>query len=120
MARRKFREMDKRITLQASIQVPDDMGGHTNTWTDQKERWAKITPPDKAKARNQFLAGQDIPAGTWFVDIRYDEDFTARGKRIKWKNRFLEIKSVVGESGSAYLLLICQEIFPDDDGDGVM
>jgi SPP1 family predicted phage head-tail adaptor len=84
-------KLRERITIQSRALSNDGQGGHTKTWSDVDEVWAKIEP----KAYQTFFKDQLQHRVTHHIIIRYDSSITLTGDmRLKHgADRYFYVKS---------------------------
>lgn len=100
-------QLDKRVTIQETVRVPDGGGGYTETWKDVATVWASLQP---LSGREVIQSGQLQAQVPHRVRIRYRPGITA-ANRLTFKGRTLEIISVANiDERNVELELLCQEV----------
>lgn len=99
-------EMNKRITIQRSSKVPNNMGGFSLTWTDVDTIWAAIWP---TSAKSATQDAQTIKEITHRIRIHFRRNVRI-SNRIKYKNRYFNIVSVINPNEEdEWLDILCKE-----------
>ena len=87
--------LDKRITIQRKMTIPNDYGELVETWVDLVTVWAIYLP---ARGSERFAAAQQIAEIDTVFRIRYRQGVTAMD-RIVYNGRTYDIKAVVDMCG---------------------
>ena len=99
-------ELDKRVTLQERVQVLDETGGFSSTWTKVADLWAKIEPVSGMQVYR--MAQTEAPI-THKVTVRYRSGVTTK-QRLLFKGRVLDIVEVLNpEEANVSLIMRCRE-----------
>lgn len=100
------RELDQRVTFRREVQTDDGMGGHSTTWEDVAEVWAKVRPmsgnerehSDRQNAQANYLivirARDDVDESC--IAIWKGTQFNIRFVKYRPRSRFLELEAEKG------------------------
>ena len=100
-------ELRQRITFQERGLVPDGEGGFVEDWKDVKTVWAKV---DVVQARQQYEFNSVGVEATHRFEVRGNVKVT-EDQRIRFKNRFFEIKTVEDiEERGIRKVITCREL----------
>ncbi len=100
---------NRRITIQAPVDVADGEGGSTRTWTTVVSTWAHIEP---WKGAEKWLVGQ-VYSNMWVkMLIRYRPSTNITPvMRITYGNRIYRIRAVnVPAEAQTTIELLCEEL----------
>ena len=98
--------LNKRIMLQYTTKVSDDMGGFTSTWTNAATVWAAIWP---ISAREQVQSMKETMTISHRIRIRY-RSVLKPDWRVKFGNRYFNIVSIINQNEKNEMLdLMCKE-----------
>ena len=101
--------MRRRVTLEAPVDTPDDIGGVARTFAAVAALWADITPMG---GETRFVADQTQERITHKVRLRWRDGVTAT-MRFRLGARILLIRDVTDESETRrFLLCHCLETKP--------
>jgi SPP1 family predicted phage head-tail adaptor len=99
-------ELDKRVTFQSEIRIPDGMGGFTVVWNGQATVWAAIWP---VSASETIQAAQATMTVTHRIRIRY-RSVLKPSWRISWAGRYFNIVSIIDPNmAHRWLDILCRE-----------
>jgi len=95
-----------RILFQREIKTDDSAHGHTKSWNDVVEVWAKVRP---LSGREVFFTHQLKNTITHLINVRYRDDIDTE-LRIKFGTRIMKIESMINlnERGK-FLEIRCEE-----------
>jgi len=98
--------LNKRVTLQYSTKVSNEMGGFVTSWVDAATIWAAIWPVSAAETVQSMQPTMTI---SHRVRIRYRSVLRANW-RIKFGLRYFNIVSVINPNEKNEMLdLMCKE-----------
>ena len=98
--------LNKRVTLQYSTKVSNEMGGFVTSWVDAATIWAAIWPVSAAETVQSMQPTMTI---SHRVRIRYRSVLRANW-RIKFGLRYFNIMSVINPNEKNEMLdLMCKE-----------
>lgn len=97
----------RRVTLQAPIDAPDDIGGADRSFSAFAQVWAKV---ETLSGQEQFVEQRLEQSRRCAVTIRWRSDVTSQ-MRIVFRGRILVIRSVEDRDESRrFLTCLCEEI----------
>lgn len=102
-------ELTKRITIQVNSSAQNGFGEEIPTWTDLTTVWAKIEMTS-ARAENveTFRNNLTKQVSTYEFTVRYRTDLD-RYIRIKYKDRYFEIKNIDNVEQANHTLILLGE-----------
>ena len=104
-------KLNKRITLQRTVEAEDELGNSRTEWRDYKSIWATVKP---YKASEYNFMGKLKPDVTHRFYVRYRYDVSP-DMRIKYNKRVFEISGVIDMEEQHRLLEIqAQEVFENE------
>lgn len=95
----------ERITIQRATETRNALGESVQSWETFSERWASV---EGLSSREVLLTGQQQTEVTHRVRLRYVEGFTST-MRILWRNRVLEITSLLEHANRSEHEALCTE-----------
>ena len=95
----------ERITIQQATETRNALGESVQSWTTFAERWASV---DGLSSREVLLTGQQQTEVTHRVRLRYVDGFKST-MRILWRNRVLEITSLLEHGNRSEHEALCTE-----------
>lgn len=95
----------ERVTVQTSTGATNALGETVLTWSDSSTVWASV---EGVSSRELLLAGQQQVEITHRVRMRFLPTLTTQ-HRLSWRNRTLEIISLLEHGNRSEHELICQE-----------
>jgi SPP1 family predicted phage head-tail adaptor len=95
----------ERVTVQQATESRNSLGETLLTWSTYAERWASV---EGVSAREVLAAGQMDVTVTHRVRMRYVDGMT-QNMRLLWRNRTLDIVSLLEHANRSEHELICQE-----------
>jgi SPP1 family predicted phage head-tail adaptor len=95
----------ERVTIQSATEVRNAIGEVTQTWATYVERWASV---EGLSGREVLLRGQQQTEVTHRVRMRYVDGLTQQ-MRIVWRDRTLEIASLLEHANRTEHELLCTE-----------
>lgn len=97
----------QRVTIEAPVDSPDDIGGFTRGFATHAQLWARIETLGSAE---QFIEQRAEQSTRLAVTIRWRSDVTSQ-MRIAFRGRRLWIRSVEDpDSTRRFLTCLCEEI----------
>lgn len=106
MRRARIGDLDQRLSLEAPVDTPDDIGGVTRAWTPVDAIWARVTP---LAGGEQFAGEREESQLTHRVLIRWRPDVTG-AMRLRQGSRIFIIHAALDWDGRRrFLLLQCTE-----------
>lgn len=101
--------MRQRIVIQQATNTADGLGGFTESWSEYKTVWAKISPYSAKEAWEKMELKHRI---THKVGIRYLSGVTS-DMRVKFGTRYLQIKGIrILDERKRFMELACEEGVP--------
>lgn len=98
-------KMNKKITLQQPVNIPDGRGGYKKTYETVTSVWAEfLTPNVSTEEANGTIISEVMRK----VSIWRRND-VKKGWRVLWGNRILSIEHTY-EYGDALTTLVCKEV----------
>ena len=97
--------MRERVTVQIASGTTNALGETVMTWADSTAVWASV---DGVSSREQLLSGQNQIAISHRVQLRYLPGLT-QSMRFSWRNRTLEIMSLLEHANRSEHEALCQE-----------
>jgi len=98
-------EMRERVTIQTPTQVNNALGEATFTWADSQTIWASV---NGVSSREALADGQQETRITHRVRMRY-VDGLKHTDRLKWRDRILQIVSLLEYENRSEHVAICAE-----------
>jgi SPP1 family predicted phage head-tail adaptor len=98
-------KLRERVTVQIASGATNTLGETVLTWTNSTAVWASV---DGVSAREAMLAGQEQTQLTHRVRLRYLPGLT-QSMRFAWRNRTLEIVSLLERGNRSEHEAICSE-----------
>lgn len=95
----------ERVTVQIASGATNALGETVLTWNNSTAVWASV---EGVSAREALAAGQQDVTVTHKVQIRYLPGLT-QSMRFSWRNRTLEIVSLLEHDNRSRHEAICQE-----------
>lgn len=106
-ARPTIGSLRQRVTIEAPIDAPDDLGGFARSFAPLAQVWAKV---ETARANEQFAEQRLEQSRTLAVTIRWRADVQSQ-MRFDYRGRKLVIRSVEDSDESRrFLKCLCEEI----------
>ena len=100
-------EMRLRMSLQAPVDTPDDIGAMTRSYVTICDLWAKLTP---VSGESRFVEDRQEQALEWIAQIRWRADVTSQ-MRLVLGARTLRIEAAFDPDGRRrFLSCRCEEI----------
>jgi SPP1 family predicted phage head-tail adaptor len=97
-----------RITVQVASGATNTLGETVLSWSDSSAVWASV---EGVTARESLGLGQQEISVTHRVKMRYLPGLT-QNMRFSWRNRTLEIVSLLERGNRSEHEIICQETIP--------
>lgn len=98
--------LDKRVVLEAPVEISDGCGGLELSWSEVASIWASVQP---IKPVVEQQAQQSTETLQHKVLIRFRTD-VASGWRLRWNERLLDINSVYDpDERQRYLVCMTEE-----------
>lgn len=95
-----------RLTLEAPVDVPDELGGFTRSFAPVAQLWARI---EALGGNEQFIEQQIVQTRRYAVKIRWRPD-VANEMRFVFRGRKLVIRNVEdSDEGRRFLKCVCEE-----------
>lgn len=98
-------KLRERVTVQVASGTTNSVGELVLSWADSSAVWASV---EGVSAREQLLSGQSQVAISHRVRLRYLPGLT-QSNRFVWRNRTLEIVSLLEHNNRSEHEAICQE-----------
>lgn len=98
-------KLRERVTVQVASGTTNSVGELVLSWADSSAVWASV---EGVSAREQLLSGQSQVAISHRVRLRYLPGLT-QSNRFVWRNRTLEIVSLLEHGNRSEHEAICQE-----------
>ena len=98
-------DLRERVTVQIASGTTNTLGETVLAWSNSTSVWASV---EGVSAREQLTAGQNQVAISHRVRMRYLSGLT-QNMRLAWRNRTLEIVSLLEHGNRSEHELICQE-----------
>jgi SPP1 family predicted phage head-tail adaptor len=95
----------ERITIQQASETRNALGESVQSWATFAERWASV---DGLSSREVLLTGQQQTEITHRVRLRYVDGFKST-MRILWRNRVLEVTSLLEHGNRSEHEALCTE-----------
>ncbi|WP_424361444.1 phage head closure protein [Methylocystis parvus] len=100
-------QLRQRVTLQAPVDAPDDLGGAERSFSSFDRVWARI---ETRGSREQFTEQRLEQSRRFAVTIRWRNDVTSQ-MRIVLRERILVIRSIEDQDETRrFLTCLCEEI----------
>lgn len=99
-------ELRERVTIQTATKATNALGETTLTWADSQTVWASVAG---VTARETLAFGQAEVSITHRVRMRYLPGLS-QTDRLSWRNRTLEIVSLLEHDNRSEHELICEEV----------
>lgn len=100
-------QLRQRVTIQAPIDAPDDIGGAERSFSSFVQVWASV---ETLAAQEQFIEQRLEQSRRCAVTIRWRSDVTSQ-MRIVFRGRILVIRSVEDrDERRRFLTCVCEEI----------
>ena len=107
MRRARIGDLDQRLSLEAPLDMQDDIGGVTRIWTHVDDVWAQVVP---FSGHKDFEAERPESVLTHRVLIRWRPDVTG-AMRLRLGVRTFAIHAALDwDSRRRFQLLQCEEI----------
>lgn len=103
---RRAGDLRERVTVQIATGSTNTLGETILAWSDSTAVWASV---DGVSAREQFTMGQNQVAISHRVRMRHLPGLT-QNMRLSWRNRTLEIISLLEHENRSEHEAICQEL----------
>jgi SPP1 family predicted phage head-tail adaptor len=101
-------ELRERVTVQIASGTTNALGETVLAWSDSSAVWASV---EGVSAREALTAGQQETTVSHRVRIRYLPGLTQQ-MRFAWRNRTLEIVSLLEHGNRSEHEAVCQEQVP--------
>jgi len=101
-------KLRERVTVQIASGATNSLGEQVLTWSNSSAVWASV---DGVTARESLGLGQQEIAVTHRVRLRYLPGLT-QNMRLSWRNRTLDIVSLLERGNRSEHEIICQETVP--------
>jgi SPP1 family predicted phage head-tail adaptor len=101
-------KLRERVTVQIASGATNTLGETVLTWTNSTAVWASV---EGVTARESLGLGQQEISVTHRVKMRYLPGLT-QSMRFAWRNRTLEIVSLLERGNRSEHEIICQETVP--------
>ena len=103
------------IQLQERSSSSDGIGGQVVSWATVARSWASVVPLDR-NDQESIRAGQETVEHSFHFDMRYRWNTRPTPKmRILWRDRTLEIRTVVDDDVMRKRIIVqCGEVQNDD------
>jgi SPP1 family predicted phage head-tail adaptor len=101
-------KLRERVTVQQASGNRNSLGETVLAWADWQTVWASV---EGVSARESLAFGQQEIAVTHRVRLRYLPGLT-QNMRLNWRNRTLEIVSLLERGNRSEHEIICQEKVP--------
>ena len=99
----------RRLTLEAPVEIPDEIGGVTRTFAALASLWASVAP---VSGQRLFVARRLEEDISHLIKIRWRDGVTA-AMRFRLGPRIFQIRALHDVSQTRrYLVLYCREIRP--------
>lgn len=98
-------KLRERVTIQQASESRNAMGETVLSWSDLTTVWASV---EGVSAREALALGQQDITVTHRVRMRFLSLLTAR-MRFRWRNRFLNIVSLLEYGNRTEQVAICEE-----------
>lgn len=98
-------KLRERVTVQQATESRNALGETVLSWSDFTTTWASV---EGVSAREALALGQQDITVTHRVRMRYLSSLTAR-MRFRWRNRFLNIVSLLEYGNRTEHVAICEE-----------
>lgn len=100
-----FGALRERVTIQQATDNRTPLGEAVQSWSTFAERWASV---EGVSAREVLSSGQQQIEMSHRVRMRYVTGL-AQTMRLRWRNRTLEIVSILEHANRTEHELLCQE-----------
>lgn len=103
-------KLNRRVTLQAPVDVDDGQGGKTRSWKKIGQAWVEASP---IAGKEGIVAGTLSATQPWRVVMRFRSDVTTANRMIAdWApGRIITIQSCQDPDGRReQLLLFCEAV----------
>lgn len=84
-------KLNQQIVIKRFVDASDGMGGSTSTQSTILTCWAEVRTP---KSRDGIVGGRDLDIRTHEVIIRKSGIEPARGDKVEWGTKVLDVKAV--------------------------
>lgn len=101
-------KLRERVTVQIASGATNTFGEQVLTWSNSSSVWASV---EGVTARESIGLGQQEIAITHRVRLRYLPGLT-QNMRLSWRNRTLDIVSLLERNNLSEHEIICQETVP--------
>ena len=98
-------ELRERVTVQIASESTNAFGETVLTWSDSTSVWASV---QGLSSREYFVLGQQLSSVTHRVRLRHLSELTPK-MRFAWRNRTLEIVSLLEHGNRSEHEAICVE-----------
>lgn len=103
--------LNRKLVLEAPVQVPDGAGGYSTTWEARGTLWAEIRPGTGREKAAEFMTVATIP---FRITVRAAPEGAASRpvpeQRFRSGNRIFTIKAVTeADAAQHYLVCFAQE-----------
>lgn len=98
-------QLRERITVQQASETRNTLGETLQSWSTYTTVWASV---EGVSARESLYAGQQQISISHRVRLRYLPGLT-QSMRLRWRNRALEIVSLLERNNRTEHELLCQE-----------
>lgn len=95
----------ERVTVQQASETRNALGETLQTWSTYSTIWASV---EGVSSRESLLAGQQEIAISHRVRMRWLDGLT-QNMRLRWRNRTLDIISILERDNRREHELLCQE-----------
>ncbi|WP_442754707.1 phage head closure protein [Methylocystis sp. JAN1] len=100
-------QLRQRVTIEAPVDAPDDIGGINRSFAPLAQVWARIETPG---AQEQFAEQRLEQAKRCVVTIRWRGDVTSQ-MRVLFRGRVLIVRSVEDRDETRrFVTCLCEEI----------
>lgn len=101
----RFGELRERVTIQQAADNRTPLGEAVQSWSTFAERWASV---EGVSSREVLSSGQQQIEMSHRVRMRYVSGLS-QTMRLRWRNRTLEIVSILERANRTEHELLCQE-----------
>jgi SPP1 family predicted phage head-tail adaptor len=99
------RELDQRVTFRHEVQTDDGMGGHSTTWQDICEVWAKVRPMTGGEREHSDALNA---TSNYLIVIRARDDIDESCIAV-WKGTQFNIRFAKTQPRSRFLAIECEK-----------
>jgi len=98
-------KLRERVTVQQASETRNTLGETLQTWSTYSTIWASV---EGVSSRESLLAGQQQISISHRVRMRWLDGLT-QNMRLRWRNRTLDIISILERDNRREHELLCQE-----------